>query len=129
MLKIVRAFGIIAIVLIALLFAASRLVEFRWRHEIAERGEEGFLGIDASTLNREIRGSLPTGGSRSVVERVLEEHHLEFKFNEHDRTIYSGAKYLKGSNIIVRTDLALQFHFDDSSNLTSIDSKEVYTGP
>ena len=84
---------------------------------------------DAKTLEREIRAGLPTGSPISTVDEFLTKGGIAHSFDARSATVYAIIRNTKGSTVIVREDLALQFHFDASSRLKSIDAKVLYTGP
>jgi hypothetical protein len=81
----------------------------------------------SSELEREIRIGLPIGSPLSTVEAYLKRRNVEFHVN--GQTVNALARGLKGSTMVTRRDLLLQFHFDDSSTLKSIDAKPGTTSP
>jgi hypothetical protein len=118
-----------AILLIAVAFVASWFLDSLWRSEVARSNPRNFLNTDPGTLNRELRFSIPLGSSVSYVEQVLNQEGLRFRFDQRAQTILAAAPYVKGSSWLIRSDLDFRFHFDSSSKLVAIDSKEGFTGP
>lgn len=80
-------------------------------------------------LEREIRSTLPLGSSLYSVEEFLTKRGLEFSFDKSSGSIFAVARKLKGSTGLASKSLQLQFRFDDSVKLKSIDAKVLYTGP
>lgn len=85
--------------------------------------------MDAEALEREIRNKLPIGSPLAAVEGFLKKREIEFSFEASSKTLYATARKLKGSTNLTSKSLTLKFHFDDGLNLTSIDTKVLYTGP
>ena len=81
----------------------------------------------SSELEQEIRVGLPIGSSLSTVEAYLRRRNVEFYVD--GQTVNAFARGLKESTMVTRRDLLLQFHFDDSSSLKSIDAKPGITSP
>lgn len=86
-------------------------------------------GVSAEVLEREIRGGLPLGSSLSTVQDFLSKRGIEFSFEASSKSVCAVARKLKGSTTVASKSLSLQFHFDDASNLKSIDAKVLYTDP
>jgi hypothetical protein len=86
-------------------------------------------GVTAEALEHEIRGTLPLGSSLFTVQDFLSKRGIEFSFEASSKSVYAVARKLKGSTTVASKSLSLQFHFDDASNLKSIDTKVLYTGP
>jgi hypothetical protein len=88
-----------------------------------------FGQIGAEVLEREVRNALPVGSLLDAVETFSQKRGLEFSFEKSSKTVYAMARDTKGSNFIILESLGFQFHFDNESKLTSIDSKIYLTGP
>jgi hypothetical protein len=129
MVRFIKIAVVLTIALAAILFVASACLNIWWVSAVVAAGNAGMLNTDAAALAVDIRQTLPIGSSRQAIEVALRSRHLTFSFEERSRTIYAGARYLKGSNPIVEMGLSLKFRLDESLHLQGIDSKTIYTGP
>jgi hypothetical protein len=108
---------------------ASLLLERSARRAATDNGAiRDFHDVTAEKLDRDVRGNLPLGSSRALVEEFLAKEGMRFSFDASSQTIHANAPYVKGSNFMVRESLGFAFQFDDASKLKSIDSKVHLTG-
>ena len=91
--------------------------------------------VTKSQIDNEIRGQLPLGTPRAVIEtfldkRAIAHHYFEDSANaaEDSRTEYGMIRNASAIGLI-RTDLQLRFKFDSQSRLTGYSVQELYTGP
>ena len=84
--------------------------------------------VNAENLGREVRTELPPGSSISRVEKFLNQGGIPFSYDRSSGTLTGTVRKVKGSTFLVVKSLQLRFQFDDSSTLSSIDSKLSYTG-
>jgi hypothetical protein len=127
--RTVRTAALIALVSVAIAVLGYELFYMHWLRSVVARGHRPLLETSADTLDREIRTALPPGSPLPAVESVLRTRRLEYSYDGGLRELRSGARYLKGSNLLIETSLSLDFHFDDNAELKSIDSRVIYTGP
>ena len=90
---------------------------------------DGGKAKTAESIERDVRFSLPVGSTLPAVLRYLGEQGIAYHFDKQSKTVRAVVRRLRGSNVIVRKDLLLKFHFDDSLKLVSIDATIGRTGP
>jgi len=127
--KIIKVAAISMAVLICLVLLADWLLEIHWRRDLIARGYERFLDTTAETLERQVRSTIPIGSSRPVVEKTLQNEGIHFSYDPPSQMIYAGARYLKGSNLIILEGISFRLHFDKDARLTNIESHVDLTGP
>jgi len=127
--KIVKAVGVALALLICLVLLADWSLELHWRRHLIAAGNGRFLDTSAEALERQIRSTIPVGSSCPAAEAVLQNDGLRFSYDPPSQTIYAGASYLKGSNLIILEGMSFQLHFDKTAHLTSIESHVDLTGP
>jgi hypothetical protein len=85
--------------------------------------------MDANAVQNELRVALPLGSKLASVEDYLQKRRVEFSFVNSSRIVYADVRGVKGSSFLVREDVLLEFHFDESLKLSSVDARVRYTGP
>jgi hypothetical protein len=127
--KIIKVAAIAMAVLICLVLLAYWVLEIQWRRDLITRGYGRFLDTTAEALERQVRNTIPIGSSRLVAEETLQNEGLRFSYDPPSQTIYAGAGYLKGSNLIILEGISFRLHFDKDAHLISIESHVDLTGP
>ena len=118
------------VTVIVILTLASTLLERSARRAATHNGAfKDFHDITAMQLEQQIRSSLPIGSSRADVENYLTNLGMEFNFDSSENETDAVARYLKGSGFPIRSDLGIEFHFDQTDKLQSINTKVHLTGP
>jgi hypothetical protein len=123
---------LVAVVIISVgaLGVADALLERSARRAATEDGSfRDFHDLTRFQLEQQVRSSLPIGSSRTAVESYLTKRGMEFSSDSSKNEIHAIARYLKDSNFIVRTDMGIEFHFDNTQRLQSIHTKIELTGP
>ena len=87
-----------------------------------------FRQFTGEKLERDLRGRVPLGSSRALVEDFLTKEGMRFSYDPSLNATLASAPCLKGSGIIVKS-LGLTFRFDHESRLISIESRVHLTGP
>lgn len=95
---------------------------------VANGGTNNVEELTPESLDHQIREALPVDTRLEAVQNFLANRGIEFSFETASRTLYATARKLRGSTTLSSQALTLKFHFDQSSRLTSIESKIVYTG-
>jgi hypothetical protein len=120
----------VVIIVVAFLAVADTLLDRSARRAATNNGEfRDFHDVTGSDLEREVRESLPIGTALSTVENYLSNRGMQFSFDKSTNYIDAAAPYLKGSNLIVRSTMEIQFHFDNAEKLQSINTRVDLTGP
>jgi hypothetical protein len=127
--KIFKVATISMVVLVCLVLLADWLLEIHWRRDLIARGCGRFLDTTAEALERQVRSTIPIGSSRLIAEKNLQNEGLDFSYDPPSQTIYTGARYLKGSNLITSEGISFRLHFDKDARLTSMESHVDLTGP
>jgi hypothetical protein len=120
---------ILAGTLICVLPVVNAVMEMHWRRTLASQGEGQFLDTTAENLERQVRDSIPRGCERAAAEAALGKIGLRSSYDVHSRTLFSGARVLKGSNWLVQSGVSIQLHFDSNGRLSAIESRAENTGP
>lgn len=87
-----------------------------------------FRNFTGEELERNVRGQVPLGSSRTFVENFLTKEKMKFSYDSSLNATLASAPCLKGSGIVVKS-LGLTFRFDHESKLVSIESRVHLTGP
>ena len=87
-----------------------------------------FHNFSGEELERDVRGQVPLGSSRTFVENFLTKEGMKFTYDSSLNATLANAPCLKGSGIVVKS-LGLTFRFDHESKLVSIESRVHLTGP
>ena len=87
-----------------------------------------FRQFTGEELERDVRGQVPLGSSRTFVENFLTKEGMKFSYDSTLNATLASAPCLKGSGIVVKS-LGLTFRFDHESKLVSIESNVHLTGP
>jgi hypothetical protein len=87
-----------------------------------------FRQFTGEELERDVRGQIPLGSSRTFVEDFLTKEGMKFSYDSSLNATLASAPCLKGSGIVVKS-LGLTFRFDHESKLVSIESRVHLTGP
>ncbi len=87
-----------------------------------------FRSFSGEELERDVRGQVPLGSSRTFVENFLMKEEMKFSYDPSLNATLASAPCLKGSGIVVKS-LGLTFRFDHESKLVSIESHIHLTGP
>jgi len=127
--RVARAVAIVAAVLICVAAAVNWFLETRWRSGLIANGEARFLGATADAMERNVRTAIPLRSTSQFAEEALQQQGLRFSYDSQSRTLYTGARALKGSNWLVQSGISLRLHFDADDRLERIDSQVVNTGP
>jgi hypothetical protein len=86
----------------------------------------GQVPLDYTPVLRTIE-SAPLGALRADVMKFLRTSGSEYSYDKPSRTIFMMIK--KSQSGIVRTDIQIQFFFNEGDRLVQVTIKEVYTGP
>lgn len=116
----------VLVVLIGLTIAAIRMA----------RRARSQAGIDATTVERQIRQDLPPGTPRAVVDRYLDQKKIEHRTLDELKNSpdYGNAEIAVIRNashdwpVIVRRDIQILLKFDDDWKLTSSSVTETFKG-
>jgi hypothetical protein len=87
-----------------------------------------FRQFTGEELERDVRGQVPLGSSRTFVEDFLTKEGMKFSYDSSLNATLASAPCLKGSGIVVKS-LGVTFRFDKESKLVSIESRVHLTGP
>ena len=87
-----------------------------------------FRTFSGEELERDVRGHVPPGSSRALVENFLIKEEMTFRYDSSLNATLATAPCLKGSGIVVKS-LGLTFRFDHESKLVSIESRVHLIGP
>ena len=87
-----------------------------------------FRNFTGEEVERDVRGQVPLGSSRAIVENFLMREEMKFSYDSSLNATLASAPCLKGSGIVVKS-LGLTFRFDLESKLVSIESRVHLTGP
>lgn len=98
------------------------------RFAALERGARRQHVLSEAQVKTLIARNLPKGSTYAEVVAFLDAHavaHSGYQPDRHVRAIIRKTR----SNWIVRTDIALDFSFDETGKLVRCDAREVFTGP
>jgi hypothetical protein len=87
-----------------------------------------FRNFTGEEVERDVRGQVPLGSSRAIVENFLMREEMKFSYDSSLNATLASAPCLKGSGIVVKS-LGLTFRFDHESKLVSIESRVHLMGP
>jgi hypothetical protein len=87
-----------------------------------------FRNFSGEELERDVRGQVPLGSSRALVENFLIKQEMKFSYDSSLNATLASAPCLRGSGIVAKS-LGLTFRFDHESKLVAIESRVHLMGP
>jgi len=120
-----RTAALVAALSLGISVLGHELFYLPWLRPIVAKGEASLQNTSAEALDREIRGALPLGSSRSAAETLLRSRQIPYEYVS-PQQIEALARDLKRSPS-GPTALSLRFDFDDHDLLRSIQSHVIRT--
>jgi hypothetical protein len=118
-----------AVVLCAAVAAVGQLLSRSACRAATKNGTvRDFRNFTGEELERDVRGQVPLGSSRTIVENFLTKEEMKFSYDSSLNATLASAPCLRGSGVVVKS-LGLTFLFDHESRLVSIESRVHLTGP
>jgi hypothetical protein len=102
------------------------LFYLHWLRGVVASGNRELLQTAPETLDRELRGALVTGTPEAIVESVLRDRHVRFKYDPPMHVIRAEARDLKGSNPFAESSLYLWFFLDHNGALQRVQSRVTH---
>ena len=90
--------------------------------------------LTVKQVQQQIDGSIPVGSTRAAVESYLDSRSIPHSYvaasgQADERNVELALISDTSQSLLVRGDIQVRFHFDDSGRLTDYHVQEVFTGP